>query len=247
MLRFVSMSGHSKWAQIKRQKGTADIKKGQTFTKVANAIIIAVRQGGGNADPESSFKLRLAIEKARAVNMPKENIQRALRRAQGKQEGGELQEVVYEGFGPGGVAVMVECVTDNKERTRFEVKNVFDKSGGTLGQPGSVSYQFKQVGLLTVKKDGLSFDEIFSKAADVGATDVEEAGLEAMVYTDPSHLRTVKDALISAGLSVVEAQLDRKATVTVPISNKENSAKVLLLVEKLESLDDVQKVYTNAI
>lgn len=239
------MSGHSKWAQIKRQKGVADIKRGQTFTKVANAITIAVRDGGGITDPESNFKLRLAIEKARAANMPKENIERALRRAQGKQEGGNLEEVVYEGFGPGGVAVMVECVTDNKERMRSEIKNVFDKGGGTLGQPGSVGYQFKQGGLITVKKDNHTFDDIFSYAADLGAEDVEEAGEEVLVYTDQVSLKKVREALVQKGFTVVEAELSRNPIITVPIADKVTSSKVLSLVEKLEALDAVQKVYSN--
>lgn len=239
------MSGHSKWAQIKRQKGATDIKRGQTFTKVANAITIAVRDGGGMTDPESNFKLRLAIEKARGVNMPKENIARAIDRGAGKGEKGLLEEVVYEGFGPDGVAVMVLCVTDNRERTRSEVKNIFDKNGGTLGQSGSVAYQFKQVGLVTVKKDSLSSDDVFGKAVEAGADDVEEAGEEMLIYTDPSRLKSVKEALSLEGLTVVEAELSRKATLTVPVNDKAISSKVLLLVERLESLDDVQKVYAN--
>lgn len=239
------MSGHSKWAQIKRQKGVADIKRGQTFTKVANAISVAVRDGGGMTDPESNFKLRLAIEKARTVNMPKENIQRAIDRGGGKGEKGTLEEVVYEGFGPGGVAVIVECVTDNRERTRSEIKNVFDKSGGTLGQAGSVAYQFKQVGLVTVKKSGISIDDIFSRAVDAGADDVEEVGEEMLIYTDPSNLKATKEALSLAGLTVVEAELSRKPTITVPVSDKETLSKVLSFVDKLESLDDAQKVYAN--
>lgn len=239
------MSGHSKWAQIKRQKGAADIKRGQAFTKVANAITIAVRDGGGIADPDSNFKLRLAIEKARSVNMPKENIQRAIDRGKGIGEKGTLEEVVYEGFGPGGVAIMVECVTDSKERTRAEVKNVFEKQGGTLGQSGTVSYQFKQVGLVTVHKNGKSADDILTVAAEAGAEDMEEAGSEALIYTNLSNLKAVKEDLTKAGFTVTDAQLYRKPTITVPISDKDTSGKVLSLVEKLESLDAVQKVYAN--
>lgn len=239
------MSGHSKWAQIKRQKGIADIKRGQTFTKVANAITIAVRDGGGIADPDSNFKLRLAIEKARSVNMPKENIARAIDRGLGKGEKGILEEVVYEGFGPGGVAIMVECVTDNRERTRADVKGVFDKGGGTLGQSGAVSYQFKQVGLITVRKNGKNFDDIFSLAVDSGADDVEEAGDEVLIYTDSAALKAMKDSLAGFGLTILEAELSRKPTITVPVKDKETASKVLALVEKLEALDDVQKVYDN--
>lgn len=239
------MSGHSKWAQIKRQKGAADIKRGQTFTKISNMITITVRQGGGIADPESNFRLRLAIEKARAANMPKENIQRAIERGKGIGEKGQLEEVVYEGFGPAGVAVMVECVTDNKERTRSEVKSIFDKTGGKISQPGSVSYQFKQVGLITVGKDGLTVDNILTKAAEAGAEDVEEAGSQVLIYTTPTELSIVKEKLASVGLTIIEAELSRRPTVTVPITSKEIYAKILSFVEAIENLDDVQKVYSN--
>ncbi|MBI1919404.1 YebC/PmpR family DNA-binding transcriptional regulator [Candidatus Microgenomates bacterium] len=241
------MSGHSKWTQIKRQKGTADVKRGLAFTKLANAITITVRQGGGIADPDSNFKLRLAIEKARAANMPKENIQRAIDRGKAplRQGSAGLEEVVYEGFGPGGIAVIIECVTDNKERTRSEIRNIFDKSGVTLGQVGSVSYQFKQVGLITVKKDVLTANDILTKAADAGAEDMEEADSEVLIYTTPAELSTVKDRLIAAGLIIIEAELNRKPTVTVPITNKEIYGKILSFMETLENLDDVQKVYSN--
>lgn len=238
------MSGHSKWAQIKRQKGTADVKRGAAFTKLSNAITIAVRDGGG-ADPESNFKLRLAIEKARQSNMPKENIQRGIDRGLGKGEKGDLEEVVYEGFAPGGVAVMVECVTDNKQRTLGEVTAVFNKNGGTLGQSGSVGYQFKQVGLITIAKNGFSFDDVFEKAVEAGAEGVEEAGEEAFIYTEPAKLKAVQGNLERTGLSVTQAELDRKPTITVPITDRNISGKVISFVEKLESLDDVQKVYSN--
>lgn len=239
------MSGHSKWAQIKRQKGVADIKRGQAFTKVANAITIAVRDGGGIADPDSNFKLRLAIEKARAANMPKENIARAINRGLGRGEKGDLEEVVYEGFGPGEVAIIVECVTDNRERTRAEVKNVFEKNGGTLGQPGSVAYQFKQTGLITVKKNGMTSDEVLSKAIEAGAEDIEEVGDEALIYTNPANLKKVKEALTQVGLTVVEAELSRRSVATVPVTDKETSGKILSFMDMLESLDSVQKVYSN--
>lgn len=241
------MSGHSKWAQIKRQKGTADVKRGLAFTKLANAITITVRQGGGIADPDSNFKLRLAIEKARSANMPKENIQRAIDRGKAplRQDSAGLEEVVYEGFGPGGIAVIIECVTDNKERTRSEIRNIFDKSGVTLGQAGSVAYQFSQAGLVTVKKNNLSTEEILNKAIEAGAEDLEEAGEESLIYTPANHLKAVKDNLAQAGLTVVEAELTRRPTVTVPVTDKEISAKILSFVETIENLDDVQKVYSN--
>lgn len=242
------MSGHSKWAQIKRQKGAADIKRGQTFTKIANAITIAVREGGGIGDPDSNFRLRLAIDKARSANMPKENIQRAIDRGKGPSTGSgssSLEEVVYEGFGPAGVAVMVETVTDNKQRTASEIKNIFDKSGGTLASLGAVSYQFAQKGLITVAKNGKTLDDIFMLAAEAGAEDVEEAGSEVLIYTKPDELSKIKESLAAEGLSIIEAELTRKAVTTVPISNREMAQKALSFMEKLEGLDDVQKVYAN--
>ena len=238
------MSGHSKWAQIKRQKGTLDVKKGATFTKLSNAISISVRDGGGVAD-ESNFKLRLAIEKARSANMPKENIQRAIDRGLGKGEKGDLEEVVYEGFGPGGFAVMIECVTDNKLRTLGEITAVFNKNGGTLGQQGTVAYQFKQVGLLTLKKEGKSIDDVFLLAADAGADDIEDVGEEVLVYTEPGKLKATQTELKNQGLSIVEAELFRKPTIFLPIGDKEAAGKAISFVEKLEALDDVQKVYVN--
>lgn len=239
------MSGHSKWSTIKRQKGVADAKRGQTFTKIANAIIIAVRSSGGMTDPESNFKLRLAIEKARAVNMPKENIQRSIDRGKGIGEKGGLEEVVYEGFAPGGAAVIVEAVTDNRQRTTSEVKNIFEKSGGTLATPGAVSYQFVQKGLITVRKNNRTLDDIFLLAADFGAEDVEEAGSDILIYSKPEELAKVRDSLSEKGLSIVEAELTRKPATTVSITEKESAQKALSFMEKLEGLDDVQRVYAN--
>lgn len=238
------MSGHSKWAQIKRQKGAADIKRGQLFTKLANAITIAVKQGGGTTDPESNFKLRLAIDRARSYNMPKENIERSLRRAAGKQDGG-VEEVVYEGFGPGGIAVIVEAVTDNRQRTTSEVKNSFENNGGSLAKTGAVSYQFEQKGLITVHKNGKSFDKIFMIAAESGAEDVEEVENSALIYTKPEELKKIKDELVKNGLNIVEAELTRKPLNTIAIRSKDSAQKILAFIEKIEELDDVQKVYAN--
>lgn len=239
------MSGHSKWSTIKRQKGAADIKRGQIFTKLSNAIIIAVREGGGIGDPQTNFKLRLAIDKARASNMPKENIERAIERGQGIGAGANLENVVYEGFTPGGVALIIEATTDNRLRTTSEVRNVVEKSGGTLASPGAVSYQFAQKGLITVRKDGKTLDDIFLLAADKGAEDVEEAGNEVLVYTKPDELAKIKDELSKEGILIVEAELIRKPITIVQIPNKEAAQKILSFMEKLESLDDVQRVYAN--
>lgn len=238
------MSGHSKWSQIKRQKGVADAKRGQTFTKIALGITIAVKAGGGITDPNQNFRLRLEIEKARSANMPKENIERAIERGIGKGDKGELSEVVYEGFAPHGVAVIVEAVTDNKQRTTPEIKSLFDKNGGTLGVPGSVAYQFTQMGLLVVAKHGQSFDDIFLQAIDAGAVDVEEVGEEVFLYTNPHDVAKVKDAL-SKSLSVVSSELIRKPNTTVTISDKESADKLMHFIERIENHEDVQKVYAN--
>ena len=238
------MSGHSKWSSIKRQKGINDQKRGNTFTKLSNAITIAVKQGGGIADPDSNFRLRLSIDAARAANMPKDNIERAIHRATSK-EAGELHEVTYEGFAPGGVSVMVEAFTDNPMRTTSEIKSIFNKAGASFGQPGSVSYQFKHVGEIIVKKGNKTFDDIFAIAVDSGAEDLEDADDEVFIYTDLADLTKVKDAIVSKGLEVVEASLVRQPVVMMEIADKEKFDKIETFLNTLEELDDVQKVYSN--
>lgn len=238
------MSGHSKWAQIKRQKGVADTKRGQAFTKMANAISIAVRAGGGIGDPAQNFHLRLEMEKARAINMPKENMLRAIERGMGKGGKGELFEVVYEGFAPSGISVIVEAVTDNKMRTTPEIKSLFDKNGGTLGNQGSVSYLFSQMGQITVIKNGKTMDDIFLIAVDLGAIDVEDGGGEVFIYTSPSDLARIKEDIAQI-FDVTDASLIRKPSMTVSLTQKEIAEKVLSFIEKIESHDDVQKVYAN--
>lgn len=238
------MSGHSKWAQIKRQKGVNDQKRGAVFTKLAKAITLAVQQGGGMADPAQNFRLRLAIDTARGSNMPKDNIERAIERAAGKQ-GTTLEEVVYEGFAPGGVSVIVEAATDNKNRTTGEVQNVFNKNGGNMGQMGSVAYQFTQMGQLVINKNGKTTDEIFLDAADSGAEDIEEASdSEVFVYTQPNLLAKVRDSLLAKGYAVTEVEIIRKPNMPIALDD-ETSEKTIAFLEKLEDLDDVQKVYSN--
>lgn len=239
------MSGHSKWAQIKRQKGVADIKKGQVFTKFAKIITIAVRDGGGIDDPESNFKLRLAIDRARSSNMPKENIERAIERGKGIGENTNIEEVLYEGFGQGGIVFIIEAVTDNRLRTTSEIKNIIEKNGGILGTPGSVSYQFEQKGQITVNKDGKNFDDIFMIAAECQAEDVEDIDSEAFVYTKPNDLKAVKDRLINSGLTVSEAELIRKPLNVITINDKDKASKIMSFIDRLEESDDVQKVYSN--
>jgi YebC/PmpR family DNA-binding regulatory protein len=238
------MSGHSKWTQIKRQKGLNDQKRGKTFTKLANAITIAVKQGGGIGDPASNFRLRLIIDTARASNMPKENIERAIKRASSK-DAGDITEVTYEGFAQGGVSVIVEAATDNTMRTTSEVKSIFNKAGASFGQPGSVSYQFKHVGRIIVQKSGKAFDDIFAIGADLGAEDIEEVGDEVFVYTPLQELAKIKDALTAGGITVSEAELIREPIMTVEVGEQDKLSKIENFINTLEELDDVQKVYTN--
>lgn len=237
------MSGHSKWAQIKRQKGVADAKRGQTFTKLASAITLAVKQGGGSPDPSQNFRLRLVIESAKAANMPKENIERAIKRASGR-EGAEVQEIIYEGFAPHGVSLIIEAVTDNNLRTTSEIKSFFNKEGGTFAQPGAVSYQFKQVGEIVIPENN-NFDDVFSKAVDAGAEDiVEDQGGEIVVYTPVDKLISVKNALSEAGLEPRSIGIIRKPINTVVLQDEEIE-KVMTFIDKLEEKEDVQKIYSN--
>lgn len=238
------MSGHSKWSQIKRQKEKTDIKKGQTFTKLTNAIIIAVRQGGGIADPNQNFKLRLAIDSARSSNMPKENIERAIQRA-AKKEGGDIEEVTYEGFAPGGISVIVEAATDNSQRTTAQIKNLFNKAGGRFGQPGSVLYQFTQVGRITVAKNGNTFDEIFSIAVENGAEEIGEEDDIVVAYTKVSDLSKIRNNLMQSGLKILDAGLTRKPTITTEVLNPLELGKIKNFLETINSLEDVQNVYSN--
>lgn len=238
------MSGHSKWSTIKRQKSAQDAKRGVTFTKLSNAITIAVKQGGGIADPDQNFRLRLAVDAARNANMPKENMERAIKRALGK-DASTFEEVIYEGFAPFGVSVIVEAATDNPTRTTAEVKSIFNKSGASFGQPGSVSYQFKQMGRIIAESSGKTFDEIFAIAVDAGADDIEEAGEEVFIYTAANTLAQVKRAVESMGLIVKEAEIIREPVITINITDSDQLSKIENFISSLEKLDDVQKVYTN--
>ncbi|HMS23040.1 MAG TPA: YebC/PmpR family DNA-binding transcriptional regulator [Candidatus Levybacteria bacterium] len=238
------MSGHSKWATIKRQKGVADIKRGQQFTKLANAIVIAVKQNGGVIDPETNFKLRLAIDKARSYNMPKENIERAIQKAKGSADSGDLHEALYEGFAPGGAAILIEAVTDNKQRTVAEVKNVLEKNGGTLGNQGSVSYLFNRVGEIAAQINGKTSDELLDIALELDSTDFLEDSGDVIFYVDPSRLAISKKLLEEKGMIIASAELVFKPVNEMEISEDAKS-KIVSLIEKLEDLGDVQNVSTN--
>lgn len=234
------MSGHSHWATIQRKKQTEDQKRGKIFSKFSRLITAAAR---GNPNPETNFKLRLAIDQAKQVNMPKENIVRALRKAEGKLEAG-FEEVMYEGYGPGRVAVLVECLTDNKNRTSSEIKKIFERRGGVLADPGSVAYQFKKLGLITVPVNGQA-EERMLKLMDLAIEDVEEMEGVIEVYTRPKELSTVKEKIEAMGLPTTETSLVFKPTTEMKIEDKDLAARVLALMEALEDHDDVQKTYAN--
>ena len=238
------MSGHSKWSTIKRQKGKADAKRGLTFTKISNAVTIAVKQGGGVTDPNQNFRLRLAIDAARSANMPKENIERAIQKASGKGAG-SMEEVIYEGFAPGGASVIIEAATDNAQRTTSEIKSVFNKLGGSFGQPGSVAYQFSQLGRIVINKNGKPFDEIFEECVESGAEDVEEVEGEVFVLTTVPNLAKVRDSLSAKGFNLVEVGLWREAKVKISISDEEQLGKIERFIDTINNMDDVQNVYSN--
>jgi len=233
------MSGHSKWSTIKRQKGAKDAARGALFTRTGNAIAIAARSG---SDPDLNFALRLAIDKARTANMPMANIQRSIDRGSGKLGGAQIQEVMYEGYGPGGVAILVECATDNINRTYPEVRVSFSKHGGNIAEKGSVSYQFDRKGMIRVQETG---DEVLLAALDAGADDVEEEDGESIIYTDLKALAKVRDSLKAAGLSITEAELTYVPNNTVPVTDKETAGKIMRLMDALEELDDVISTHVN--
>jgi YebC/PmpR family DNA-binding regulatory protein len=236
------MSGHSKWSTIKRQKGAADAKRGQLFTKLAREIAVAARQG--IPDPDANPRLRLAVDRARAASMPKENIERAIQRAAGAGSGDQYEELFYEGYGPGGAALMIQAQTDNRNRTVGEVRAVLTRAGGTLGESGSVGWMFDLTGMIEVQTVDADPDEVALVAIDAGASDVEAEDGVVVVYTEPGELHRVREALQGAGIEPEAAQLTmRPKTMLSP--EPDVAVKVIRLVEKLEDLDDVQEVFTN--
>jgi YebC/PmpR family DNA-binding regulatory protein len=238
------MSGHSKWSTIKRQKGANDAKRGALFTKVAREISVAARQGGG--DPDANYRLRLAMEKARSVNMPADNIKRTIDKATGGGEADQYEEIVYEGYGPGGVAVLVEAATDNRNRTAAEVRSIFTKTGGQLAGSGAVAWQFEPRGLISVARDGsVDADEVALAAIDAGAEDVDTEDPETIeIYTNPAELERVRLALDGAGVAVDSAENTMIAKQTVELDSSK-ARQALRLVELLEDLEDVQRVTAN--
>ena len=232
------MSGHSKWSTIKREKGAKDAARGAVFTKIGNAIAMAARSG---TDPDTNFSLRLAIDKAKAANMPSANIQRAIDRVKDKSAA-QLQEVLYEGYGPGGTAILVECATDNINRTYPEVRLAFSKHGGNIAEKGSVAFQFDHKGMIRVKATG---DDLMLQAIDAGAEDVQEEGDESVVYTASTDLAKVRDALKEQGLEITEAELTYIPNNTVEITDKDTAGKIMRLMDALDDLDDVSNTHVN--
>ena len=236
------MSGHSKWATIKRKKAATDQARGKMFSKYIKEITLAARHGGG--DPDANPRLRTAIAAAKSVNMPAANIDRAIKRGTGEVEGVHYEETQYEGYGPGGAAILVEVATDNRNRTTGDVRNLFTKNGGKLGEAGSVAHLFRPCGLIVVDRASTSEDTLMEVALDAGADDVITEGEAFEVVTPPAKFEAVKEALTAKGIALASAELTRIASLHVPVEGKE-AGTLLRLVEALEDHDDVQKVYSN--
>jgi YebC/PmpR family DNA-binding regulatory protein len=237
------VSGHSKWAQIKRAKGANDQKRGQLFTKLGRELSVAAREGGPN--PDANPRLRMAVDRAREANMPADTIQRAIQRGVGAGEGASLEEVVYEGYGSGGAALLIEATTDNRNRTVAEVRAALTRGGGSLGEAGSVAWSFESRGVVVAQPRGREDpEELALNAIDAGADDFSVDGREIEVFTEPAHLGEVRHALELAGAEIVHAELAMVPKTFIELSNEQTAA-VLRLVERLEDLDDVTRVYTN--
>ena len=235
------MSGHSKWSTIKREKGAKDAARGAVFTKLGNALAMAARSG---TDPDTNFTLRLAIDKAKAANMPSANIQRAIDRVKDKNAA-QLQEVLYEGYGPGGVAILAECATDNINRTYPEVRLAFSKHGGNIAEKGAVAFQFDRKGMIRVKVGNLTADDLLIAAIDAGAEDVQEEGEESVIYTAPTDLAKVRNSLKDAGIEITEAELTYVPNTTIEVTEEATAGKIMRLMDALESLDDVSATHVN--
>jgi YebC/PmpR family DNA-binding regulatory protein len=236
------MAGHSKWANIRLRKGKQDAVRGKLFTKVSREIIVAAKEGGGN--PDANARLRLAIQKARDASMPQDKIKNAIQRGTGEVEGANYEEIVYEGYGPGGTAVMVEVMTDNRNRTVSEIRNIFSRAGGSLGENGCVAWVFDRKGFVSIPKDGLDEDTVMMAALDAGAEDVRTEEESFDVITEPEALNPVRQALTDAQITFAVAEVTRLPKSTVSLTGKE-AQQMLRLMENLEDHDDVQNVHAN--
>jgi YebC/PmpR family DNA-binding regulatory protein len=236
------MAGHSHAANVARRKGAVDQQRAKAFNRCARAIQSAVRQGGG--DPDANLKLRYAMEKARAANMPKDNIERVIKRALG-EGAGSIEELVYEGYAPGGVALVVSCLTDNRNRTAADIKHVFEKRGGNLGGPGSVAFLFEFRSILVVETGGRTEEALIELALEAGAEDVVHEGETATLYGAPADFLTLKGALEKQGLKFLSAEIGYRPVSTIPVSSKDEAEKILALISALEDNEDVQSVFSN--
>jgi YebC/PmpR family DNA-binding regulatory protein len=238
------LSGHSKWSSIKHKKGAADAKRGQLFSKLSKAIIVAAKNGGG--DPANNLALQNAIEKAKSYSMPRDNIDRAIAKGSGADADADaFESITYEGYGPEGVAVIVEALTDNKNRTAADVRHLFSKNGGNLGTDGSVSWQFERRGVVVVPAEGVDEEELFMAAADGGADDIEQDGTVFQITSAPEQLGAVRNAVEAAGFTVESAELMLVPKTTVAVDDETKARQVMRLVDALEENDDVQDVYAN--
>ena len=237
------MAGHSKWANIKRRKGAQDVARGKLFTKLIKEIMVAAKIGGGDLD--ANPRLRLAVDKAKGQSMPRLTIERAIAKATGDLSAQDYEELIYEGYGPGGVAIMVACLTDNRNRTSSDIRHAFTKHGGNLGSTGSVSYMFKHVGLLSVAKSAADEETVMMAAIEGGGEDLEDDGDTWLVTCNRDDYDACQAALAEAGLAVIRSEVTRVPDTTVPVSGSD-AAIVVKLLERLDDLDDVQETYTNA-
>ncbi len=239
------MSGHSKWANIKHKKARADAQKGKAFTKIGKEIIVAARQGGG--DPNGNFRLKMAVQAAKAANMPNDNIQRAIQKGAGGAEGSNFEELTYEGYGPGGVAVMINIMTDNSNRTAGEIRHLFSKNGGNMGETGCVSWMFNSKGQIILDREQVSLgeDELMLACLDAGAEDLKIEPDSVEIYTDPTELELVRQALLDDGIEVAEAGVELIPENTILVTEKEQAAKLIKLMDALDDHEDVQNVFVN--
>lgn len=239
------MSGHSKWVNIKHRKGKQDAAKGAAFTKLGREIIVAAKAEGGN--PDANFRLKIAIAKAKAANMPNDNIKRAVEKGAGGGEGSDYEELTYEGYGPGGVAIMVKAMTDNRNRTAGEIRHIFSKNGGNMGETGCVGWMFKDKGILTIEKEDceLDFDDLMMLVLDKGAEDIQEDDESYQIYTTPESFQEVKESLEKEGLKFSEAEVTMVPDTTVDVTDLEQAKYLIRLMDYLEDHDDVQDTFTN--
>ena len=242
------MSGHSKWAQIRRSKGVNDARRGQLFTRLGREIVVAVREGGGG-DPDANFRLRMAVQRARDANMPMDNIERTIKRATGGAEGMNLEEITYEGYGPAGTALLVQTLTENRNRTVAEVRNAFNRNAGNMGENGCVDWLFEAKGIIEVEINGHDPDELSLEAIDLGADDVDPVGADdetITIYTDPSDMEKIRQALEERKYKIVKSESTMLPKTKIEINEEKTAHQFMRLVERLEDLDDVQNVYSNA-